>query len=80
METLIQDVTSEEMPGEWKQGVIALIRKNGCTKTMENYRPIALLNITHKIWATIMTSRLKPIMNMLTNETHNMDTRLKNPH
>ena len=57
------------MPEEWKHRVITLIYKIGCAKPIKNYRPITLLNSIYKIWATIMTSGLKPIMNMLTDET-----------
>ena len=51
-----------------EQGVITLIRKNGCGKTMKNYGHINLLNNIYKIWETVMTNRLKPITNILTNE------------
>ena len=58
-----------ETPTEWKQGVITLLFKSGCAKSIRNYRPITLLNSIYKIWATVITNRLKPIMNILTNET-----------
>ena len=66
---LIQEVTSNEMPTEWKQGLITLISKSGCAELIKNYRPITLLNSIYKIWATVINNRLKPIMNILTNET-----------
>ena len=69
IKTLIQEVTTREMPTEWKQGAIALIHKSGCDKSIKNYRPITLLNSIYEIWATVITNRLKPIMNILTNET-----------
>ena len=61
---LIQEVPSEEMPTEWKQGVIALIYKTGCAKSIKNYRPITLLNSIYKIRETVITNRLKPTMNI----------------
>ena len=66
---LIQEVTRNEIPDEWKQGLITLISKSGCAELIKNYRPITLLNSIYKIWATVITNRLKPIMNILTNET-----------
>ena len=35
---------------------------------MDNYRPITLINIIYKIWATIMPNRLNPILNLLTED------------
>ena len=32
IKTLTQEVTTNEMPAEWKQGVITLIHKSGCAK------------------------------------------------
>ena len=69
IEILIQAVTNSEMPAEWKQGAITLIFKSGCAELIKNYRHINLLNSIYKIWATVITNRLKPIMNILTNET-----------
>ena len=57
------------MPDGREQGVITLIRKTGRTKTINKYRPIALLNSIYKIWGAIMANRLKRIMNILTKET-----------
>ena len=63
IKNLIHEVTRNEMPNEWQQGVIALISKSGCSKLIKNYRPIALNGI-YKIWVTVITNRLKPIMNI----------------
>ena len=37
--------------------------------TLNNFRPITLLNIVYKIWAIVITNRLTPYMNLLTQET-----------
>ena len=35
---------------------------------INNYRPITITNIVYKIWAAVISNRLKPYMNILTNE------------
>lgn len=50
---------SEEMPKEWKDGLILLIHKKGTRLECANYRPITFLNVTYKILSKIINNRLK---------------------
>ena len=57
------------MPESWLTGIVILIHKKNDPKDINNYRPITLLTSIYKIWATVISNRLYPIMNLLTNET-----------
>merc|ERR1712112_477018 len=57
------------MPQTWKQGIITYIYKAKERNILKNYRPITLLNMIYKIWATILSNRLTPIPNLLTSES-----------
>ena len=59
-----------EFPKDWETGMPTLLHKNGNGNEMWNYRPMALLIAIYiyKIWATIVTKRLIPITNLLTND------------
>ena len=52
--------------GNWNNSIY--IYKNGHDALLSNFRPIALLNSIYKIRATVITNRLTPTMNMLTDE------------
>ena len=56
------------MPKRWLEGVITFLRKKDATDKLDNYRPITLINIIYKIWAIIMSTRLNPVLNLLTSE------------
>ena len=66
---VLRSAGSNEMPDEWGQASIALLRQKRCKRIIKNYRSIALINSIYKIRHTIMTNRLKQIMNLLTNDT-----------
>ena len=57
------------MPQTWKQGIITYIYKAKGRNMLKNYRPITLLNMIYKIWATILSNRLTPVLNLLTSES-----------
>ena len=58
-----------ERPRRWNGGAITFLRKMNAADTMGNYRPITLVNIIHDIWATIMSTRLTPILNIIPAES-----------
>jgi len=49
----------EGFPEEWREGIIMPIYKKGDPTKIENYRGISLLNSAYKIYAGIITERLK---------------------
>ena len=57
------------MPKSWLEGVITFLHKKNATDKLDNYRPITLINIIYKIWATIMAARLNTILNLITTES-----------
>jgi hypothetical protein len=59
---LIQDIwEKEEVPEEWGGGVLVPIFKAGNKADADNYRGIALLNITGKVFTRILNERLMAI-------------------
>ena len=59
---------TEKIPKKWLQGIITFIYKNKDKHDLNNYRPITITNIIYKIWATTITNRMKPYLNILTSE------------
>lgn len=57
------------MPDCWEIGIVILIFKKNGPKDLNNYRPITLLTTIYKIWAPIITNRLNPITNLITEDT-----------
>ena len=59
---LIQDIwEKEEVPEEWGGGLLVPIFKAGNKADADNYRGIALLNITGKVFTRILNGRLMTI-------------------
>ncbi|XP_026537989.1 RAB6-interacting golgin [Notechis scutatus] len=71
LEPVMLDVYNEvldfaKLPDSWRDANISLIPKEDLDhKQIKNYRPISLLNADYKIFATIMSERLKIILNEL---------------
>lgn len=49
----------EGFPEEWREGVIASIHKKGDPDRMENYRGVTLLCTAYKLYAGVLTLRLR---------------------
>lgn len=49
----------EKMPDRWRLGVISPIYKKGDKHNVNNYRGVTLLDVTYKIYATILNEKLK---------------------
>uniref|UniRef100_A0A670IRS6 Reverse transcriptase domain-containing protein n=1 Tax=Podarcis muralis TaxID=64176 RepID=A0A670IRS6_PODMU len=64
MEVCNQIMEGKGAPESWKEAFITLIPKLESEKTqLKNYRPISLLNVDYKIFADIMASRFKKVLN-----------------
>ena len=50
----------EEMPEEWKHGLICPVYKKGDPMQCKSYGAITLLTTTYKVFAKILHLRLKP--------------------
>jgi exonuclease III len=55
-------LSTAEVPQAWRQCNIFPIFKRGSQLQVKNYRPIALLDCTYKIFANILANRLKEII------------------
>jgi sorting nexin-29 len=50
----------EQMPQEWSTSIICPIYKQGDKLECHNYRGISLLNVTYKIFTTLVTRSIEP--------------------
>jgi hypothetical protein len=50
------------LPAEVKEGLIALLHKGGGRNTLNNWRPIMLLNVSYKVFAKALQKRLQPVL------------------
>ncbi|KAN0032303.1 hypothetical protein ACTFIV_006185 [Dictyostelium citrinum] len=56
---LFNHFLDNEIPTEFKQGIIIIIYKNkGDPNHLDNYRPITLLNVDYKIYSKIINNRI----------------------
>ena len=58
----------KEVPKGWLNGVMTFLQKKKARGDLDNYRAIALINTIYKIWETIMSQRLNPILNLPTDD------------
>ena len=63
---LLRDINSfmlsENIPADWKKGIIILLFKKGEKNDPANYRPITLLNCDYKLLCKMMANRLNKII------------------
>jgi ribonuclease HI len=56
-------ITGEErIPAEWRVSHMILLHKSGDRYDVANYRPITLVNVVYKVYATILTARLSEFL------------------
>ena len=58
-----------EMPSDWLNAILILLHKKESKLDRSNYRPICLVSIAYKVLTIAITSRMQPIMNLLTDCT-----------
>lgn len=58
----VTHLQTDEMPNIWNQAVIQPLLKKGDAKKYEKYRGIALLDVTHKIIAMAIYTKMFLIM------------------
>ena len=50
----------------WNNGID---QQENATGNLDNYQPITLIRIIYKLWATITSDRLNPLLNLLTKDS-----------
>jgi hypothetical protein len=49
----------EEIPEDWRSAAVSAIYKKGAVDECENYRPISLICVSYKLFATLLLKRLQ---------------------
>ncbi|CAI6001531.1 unnamed protein product [Closterium sp. NIES-65] len=62
MELVREFSQSSSLPTSVKDAVTILLHKKGAKEQLENYRPITLLNISYKLLARVLASRIKKVL------------------
>lgn len=55
-------ISSNRLPPDMNCGVLALLHKGNSRCKLTNWRPIALLNVSYKLFAKVLQLRLQPIL------------------
>ncbi|KXJ74370.1 hypothetical protein RP20_CCG013788 [Aedes albopictus] len=59
---IINEAMTNELPSEFADGTVVLIKKRGGDGTARGFRPISLLNVDYKILSRVMKTRLEHIL------------------
>ncbi|CAI5947286.1 unnamed protein product [Closterium sp. NIES-65] len=62
MELVREFSQSSSLPTSVKDAVTILLHKKGAKEQLDNYRPITLLNISYKLLARVLASRIKKVL------------------
>jgi hypothetical protein len=63
LEMLNLSILGGSLPPSMTKGLIVLLHKGGCQKSLNNWRPITFLNVAYKLFAKYLQLRLQPIIN-----------------
>ena len=55
-------------PNGWLKGVMTFPHRKNARGDIINYRPTTTINMIYKIWTNVMSRRMNPIANLLTEE------------
>jgi hypothetical protein len=53
---------SGQMPGSWRETLFSMLPKTGDRTKVQNWRPIAILRISYKLFARLLYHRLRPVL------------------
>jgi hypothetical protein len=67
--------TQSDLPPLWREASITLIPKEGSLMLPSNYHPISLLQVSYKLYTSIITSRLTVLANKYILSPHQMGFR-----
>ena len=59
---ILKSWEKEELPVDWENSIMCTIYRKGDRMQCNNYRPIALLNVAYRIFATTYCKKLTEIM------------------
>ena len=46
------------IPKEWKESTVVLVHKEGSKKELNNYRPVAIINVVCKLFMMVLRERI----------------------